>query len=440
MEYDVFVSYSHPDKASADAACATLEQAGIRCWIAPRDIVPGTDWSESIINAIEGAKVFVLIFSKHANVSPQIKREVERAVSKGVPIIPVRIEDTAPSKALEYFISTPHWLDAFTPPLEERLTQLAAAVRALLGTLQAPGSAQGKLGLLHQPEVAPTGLMARLMAAHRAVKGIGVAAAVCALAIVGAGLALLSGATRAALVILAVALAGLLLLFVISLFVTGKNPTFRSAARASGWAVSALLLVFFALAATASTVRWPPVTASLLGIEDGVVCGRPGEPLQAFTCGVGEAGYVVVNIRHDDLDAGLMVRERPEVGALGKPIPANATGVGITGTCNREVPDTWCEVQCKSKSLTGWSRARYLAPRTDTLYTLSGAVPADEGGLVMRTGPHQSCHAVAVVPPEARDVIQHSCQRSPLDVTTWCRITYGGKSGWVPDGSLERQN
>ena len=39
-----------------------------------------------------------------------------------------------PSKALEYFISTPHWLDAFTPPLEERLTQLAAAVKALLGT------------------------------------------------------------------------------------------------------------------------------------------------------------------------------------------------------------------------------------------------------------------------------------------------------------------
>lgn len=48
----------------------------------------------------------VLIFSQHANVSPQIKREVERAVNKGLPIIPVRIEDAVPSKALEYFIST----------------------------------------------------------------------------------------------------------------------------------------------------------------------------------------------------------------------------------------------------------------------------------------------------------------------------------------------
>lgn len=175
MEYDVFVSYSHPDKAAADAACATLEQAGIRCWIAPRDIVPGTDWSKSIINAIAGAKLMVLIFSQHANVSPQIKREVERAVNKGLPIIPVRIEDAVPSKALEYFISTPHWLDAFTPPLQERLNQLAAAVQALLGTIHGGPPPPGRLGLVGA-SLPPSGLMGKLAAAHYAVKAIGVAA------------------------------------------------------------------------------------------------------------------------------------------------------------------------------------------------------------------------------------------------------------------------
>ena len=167
MEYDVFISYSHPDKAAADAACATLEQAGIRCWIEPRDIVPGMDWGESIVTATTGAKVLVLIFSQHANESPQIKREVERAVAKGLPIIPVRIEDTVPSKALEYFISTPHWLDAFTPPLEERLTQLAAAVKALLGTIQ-----PGRLGPGQAERPPPSGLVgvaAKLMDANRMV-------------------------------------------------------------------------------------------------------------------------------------------------------------------------------------------------------------------------------------------------------------------------------
>jgi WD40 repeat protein len=138
VTFDVFVSYSSHDKPSADAACATLESVGIRCWIAPRDILPGADYGEAIIDAIEGAKVFVLIFSGSANASPQIKREVERAVSKSIPIIPVRIENVLPNKSLEYFISTPHWLDAFTPPLEAHLKQLAASVQTLLKAENTP--------------------------------------------------------------------------------------------------------------------------------------------------------------------------------------------------------------------------------------------------------------------------------------------------------------
>jgi uncharacterized protein YraI len=246
--------------------------------------------------------------------------------------------------------------------------------------------------------------------------------------------------TQAALVILAVAVAGLILLLLISLFVTDKNPTVRLAAQASAWGLSVLLIIFFALAASATSLRWPPMPAALLGIEDGVVCARPGEPLQAFSCGGGEGSYVVVNIRMDDADSGLMVREGPGLQSLGRPIPANATGVGITGACNTDTPEAWCEVQCKSRSLNGWSRARYLRPRSDTLYMMSATVTGDDGGLVMRTGPSETCHAVGAVPPQSRDVTQHGCQRSPLDVTTWCRITFGGSSGWVPDGFLERQN
>jgi WD40 repeat protein len=133
VAFDIFISFSSRDKPTADAACATLEGAGIRCWIAPRDILPGTDYGESIVNALENAKVFVLIFSNSSNASPQIKREVERAVSKGIPIIPVRIEDVIPSKTLEYFISTPHWLDAFPPPREIYFSKLVESVQGLLG-------------------------------------------------------------------------------------------------------------------------------------------------------------------------------------------------------------------------------------------------------------------------------------------------------------------
>ncbi len=60
----------------------------------------------------------ILVFSANSNASPQIKREIERAVNKGVTVVPFRIDDILPSKTLEYFISTQHWLDAFTPPGE----------------------------------------------------------------------------------------------------------------------------------------------------------------------------------------------------------------------------------------------------------------------------------------------------------------------------------
>jgi hypothetical protein len=132
MAHDVFVSHSAKDKPTADAVCAALEGQGIRCWVAPRDIVPGKDWGEAIVDAIKGARVMVLIFSTHANASQQIKREVERAVSKGIPVIPLRIEAIEPTASLEYFLSTPHWLDAFTPPLEKHLRYLAKIVNSII--------------------------------------------------------------------------------------------------------------------------------------------------------------------------------------------------------------------------------------------------------------------------------------------------------------------
>jgi hypothetical protein len=137
MAHDVFISYSSEDKPVGDAICATLESKGVRCWIAPRDVVPGQDWGNSIVQAIATARVMVLVFSSHANDSPHVKREVERAVHHGLVIVPFRIEDVVPGSNLEYFLGTPHWLDALTPPLEAHLERLAGVVLSFL-TGQAP--------------------------------------------------------------------------------------------------------------------------------------------------------------------------------------------------------------------------------------------------------------------------------------------------------------
>jgi hypothetical protein len=137
LAYDVFISYASKDKPVADAVCARLESAGVRCWIAPRDITAGTSYGEAIIEAIHGAKAMVLVFSSNANLSGHIPKEVERAVSRGLTIIPYRIEDVAPGKSLDYFIGSVHWLDALTPPMEKHLDDLAATVKKLLSAPEA---------------------------------------------------------------------------------------------------------------------------------------------------------------------------------------------------------------------------------------------------------------------------------------------------------------
>lgn len=131
MPYDAFISYCSEDKKIADAVCGTLEANKIRCWIAPRDVGPGRTWGSAIIEAIGESAVMVVIFSQHSNGSPQVMREIERAVNKGVAIIPFRVENVVPSKDLEYFISSCHWLDAMNPPLEKHIGELADAILAL---------------------------------------------------------------------------------------------------------------------------------------------------------------------------------------------------------------------------------------------------------------------------------------------------------------------
>lgn len=132
---EVFVSYSQADRECAFQLVSQLEARGIGVWVAPRDISPATDWAEAIIEAISGARLMVLVFSAACNASPQVRREVERAVHREIPVLPFRIEDVLPARSLEYFLSTPHWLDAFPPPREPHFARLSAHIQGLLSSV-----------------------------------------------------------------------------------------------------------------------------------------------------------------------------------------------------------------------------------------------------------------------------------------------------------------
>jgi hypothetical protein len=132
MTRAVFVSYSQADRDTAYEVVARVEAGGIECWIAPRDIAPSAEWAAEIIDAISAAAVMVLVFSADSNSSPQVRREVERAVHKRLPIIAFRVDDVLPEKSLEYFLSAQHWLDAFTVPREAHYDKLIYHLRRAL--------------------------------------------------------------------------------------------------------------------------------------------------------------------------------------------------------------------------------------------------------------------------------------------------------------------
>jgi hypothetical protein len=129
-KFSVFVSYSKQDQERAQAIAESLEERGVTCWIAPRDVRPGRSYGDEIISGIERSLCFLLVLSESSNNSAFVAREVERAISKNKPIFTVRVDDVTPSPALELFISGTQWIDAFSARLDSHIDKLASLLEA----------------------------------------------------------------------------------------------------------------------------------------------------------------------------------------------------------------------------------------------------------------------------------------------------------------------
>src|SRR4051812_44080366 len=128
MTKHVFISHAHKDATAASAVVTALEHRGVACWIAPRNVPPGGSYAESILTAIEHSSCFVLIYSEHSNVSSHVLREVERALKFGVNIVPVRFDESTPSKSLDYLLATVHWLAIPAESREQSISKAAERI------------------------------------------------------------------------------------------------------------------------------------------------------------------------------------------------------------------------------------------------------------------------------------------------------------------------
>lgn len=133
--HDVFISSAADDKPVAEAVCAALERRGIRCWMAPRDVRPGSRYEDSIAEALDAAPVVVLVVSSRSIVSPDVIREARRAANRNSELIYFRIEDVELPGELQFlppYPHPPHPIDAFAPPLERHLSELASYIEGVL--------------------------------------------------------------------------------------------------------------------------------------------------------------------------------------------------------------------------------------------------------------------------------------------------------------------
>lgn len=126
----VFISHSSKNYQTAIEIVDALERSGIRCYIAPRDIKPGSIYAEEIVNAISSSMCVVLIFSQESNASAYVLKEINSAVNHNSAIIPIRIDATKPSQSIDFYVGVHHWIE-YTDQKQSALEKLIQALRGI---------------------------------------------------------------------------------------------------------------------------------------------------------------------------------------------------------------------------------------------------------------------------------------------------------------------
>ena len=153
--FDVFLSYSSVNKNIADAIVSEFESHNIKCWYAPRDIMPGEEWVSAITHALENCKILVLVYTDESNSSRQVMNEVAVAFNAGKTIVPFRLTENKMSSEFEYYLTRVHWLDAITPPLQEKIENLRDYVDIILSGIDTSNLSRNAVERIKPEKVNP---------------------------------------------------------------------------------------------------------------------------------------------------------------------------------------------------------------------------------------------------------------------------------------------
>ncbi|HKL93694.1 MAG TPA: toll/interleukin-1 receptor domain-containing protein [Clostridia bacterium] len=131
MNKEIFISHSSKDKDRVDEILKVIEDAGIKCWIAPRDVLGGMAYAEEIVDGIKACRIVLLVVSASIVKSEHILNEVELAINNSKIILPFKIDPIEYTDSYKYYLNRKHRIEALPDP-QEYYGELVASLKHLL--------------------------------------------------------------------------------------------------------------------------------------------------------------------------------------------------------------------------------------------------------------------------------------------------------------------
>ena len=141
---EVFISYSREDASRVLELAGRLREAGVSLWIDQGGIDSASPWSEQIVNALDSAKVLLLMVSESAVHSHNVTKEVALVSERKGHILPVHLQRTLIPASLKYQLAGLQHVEYFDP------AQADANLKAILRSLERIGV---RLGVEAKPPV-----------------------------------------------------------------------------------------------------------------------------------------------------------------------------------------------------------------------------------------------------------------------------------------------
>jgi len=143
MPTDVFISYRRSDREFVAMLAKALEDSGISVWYDAEIPLGAPVYQDNIGSALENARMVVVVFSKAANESSEIIKEIKAADLLKTPVIPVLLDDARPRGAYLYELPSRNCIIAFPEPP----TRLGDVTRLLIDCVRSlEPRADGQMG------------------------------------------------------------------------------------------------------------------------------------------------------------------------------------------------------------------------------------------------------------------------------------------------------